>query len=436
MVHSLLDLVHFAGATYSELIGYCLSERIEQHLPGDTLSVASVSDRGGDVKKARDVVIDEDGEDCTNHELNSVLDDVFGDSAKSQQHSGLLAVIIVKAVVHLISLIEADRNCKLLLQQLQQVEGYEEILAFVMKNDTRWEGLLLMLERFVRLEKALMSDFDGAEDLRCHLLMDWPVELQAANNIFQRRFYKRVGGIISCLKPFSIVSRALQDLKRPTASRVPGLLHFIDKTLFDLEIEGEAPKGTAELAGALRVSLTERTSQYLTTVNNCLKAALVDPSQSRHILSFGVSEDLVEQCWAKIVDECVDFHSGLENLPPGIDVRYSCDSDVRNLRSYMNNCNVKVGDNPLEYYRDKKEVSKWCHKALPVVRMLLAIPAGESHCERAFSWAHGFVTRLRTRTGNCTLEMQMVLYDLFKRPGFNWEAFLRKMVELGVLPKP
>lgn len=33
---------------------------------------------------------------------------------------------------------------------------------------------------------------------------------------------------------------------------------------------------------------------------------------------------------------------------------------------------------------------------LPVVPMLLAVPAGESHTERAYSWAHGFVTRLRT----------------------------------------
>jgi len=67
--------------------------------------------------------------------------------------------------------------------------------------------------------------------------------------------------------------------------------------------------------------------------------------------------------------------------------------------------------------------------------MLLAVPAGESHCERAFSWAHGFVTRLCTRILNHVLEMQMVLYDLFKRPDFNWEAFLLKMVAMGVLKK-
>ena len=67
--------------------------------------------------------------------------------------------------------------------------------------------------------------------------------------------------------------------------------------------------------------------------------------------------------------------------------------------------------------------------------MLLAIPGSESHRERAFSWGHGFVTRLRTRTSNSTLEMEMVLYDLFHHPMFNWETFVTEMVTLGVLSK-
>ena len=339
---------------------------------------------------------------------------------------------MVQAVNYVISLIESDRNCKLLLHHLQEQEDYDAVLQFVTKNDTRWEGLQMMLERFVRLKTALMSDFDGAEEMRRHLLEDWPVELRDANDIFQKRFYSRLQGIIDCLKPFSVASRALQDLKRPTASRVPGLLHYIDKKLLDLETNAEM-RGVPELASALRGALNEHTSQYLTSVNNCLKAALVDPTQSRLLSSFDVSDDIIEQCWEKIVDECVDFHSGLEDLPPGVDVRQSCENDVKNLRNYLARCKLAHDDDPLEYYRHSDGVSKWCHKALPVVRMLLAVPAGESHCERAFSWAHGFVTRLRTRTSNHVLEMQMVLYDLFKRPGFNWEAFLLKMVAMGVL---
>jgi hypothetical protein len=55
--------------------------------------------------------------------------------------------------------------------------------------------------------------------------------------------------------------------------------------------------------------------------------------------------------------------------------------------------------------------------------MLLAIPAGESHCERCFSWADGFITKLRNRTGNQALEMQLILYEEFSRPEFQWQTF-------------
>jgi hypothetical protein len=123
-----------------------------------------------------------------------------------------------------------------------------------------------------------------------------------------------------------------------------------------------------------------------------------------------VPAHVIEECWEKIVDECFDFHNS-PDLPPGLDLHSFCKGDVNNLRNYLSACDFPKEGNPLQYYRNSKMLDKWCHKALPVARMLLAIPAGESSCERAFSWAHGFITRLRTRTSNTTLEMQMVLYD-------------------------
>ncbi len=60
--------------------------------------------------------------------------------------------------------------------------------------------------------------------------------------------------------------------------------------------------------------------------------------------------------------------------------------------------------------------------------MLLAIPAGESHCERMFSWADGFVTKLQNRTGNQSLEMQMILYHEFKRANFDWPSFRQEFI--------
>ena len=53
----------------------------------------------------------------------------------------------------------------------------------------------------------------------------------------------------------------------------------------------------------MMTTMTMRTSHFLTTVNNSLKAALVDPSQSRFVGSFGVSDELITECWEKILEE-------------------------------------------------------------------------------------------------------------------------------------
>jgi hypothetical protein len=146
-----------------------------------------------------------------------------------------------------------------------------------------------------------------------------------------------------------------------------------------------------------------------------------------------VAGDLIEDGWKKIGAECADFHN-VGVLPPGLNATEVCSLEVKNLRHFMEQSVEPVDGNPLDYYRaNNTNLAIWCGKGLSVVRMLLAVPAGESHCERASSWAHGFITRLRTRTSHQTLEMEMVLYDLFRQEGFDWEAFLMKISENGSL---
>lgn len=432
MVHHLLDLIRFPGSTFAELIGVCVQDRIASHLPGDTMSVAVVSDRGGDVKKARTAVIDEDGEDCMNHRLNSALNDVFGSSRSAGRHKNLFAVKAAAGISYLISLFESDKNLARFFETLQEEEGFDEILQFVQKNDTRWEGLRSMFERFLRLKAVLRSKFDGADEMRNHIVTEWPVSLDMGVNIFSKSFFVQVGGVVQCLEPFSVASKALQDLKRPTSSRVPGLLDMINNELSDLHSSPIA--GVKELAIALSSALYGQTAEYLSTVNNSVKAALVDPSQSRFVSDFGVPADIIDQCWDAILDECVDFYGGSE--VNGIDIRESLRNDVNFLRQLLGKATTGKSENGLLFYRTMNEKDmRWCARVMPVVRMLLAIPAGESHCERAFSWAHGFITRLRTRTSNVTFEMQMVLYDYFKQSSFDWEMFLHNMVAMDLLPQ-
>jgi hypothetical protein len=113
-------------------------------------------------------------------------------------------------------------------------------------------------------------------------------------------------------------------------------------------------------------------------------------------------------------------------------IRPALENDLAYVRNLLARSQFQKTQSGLLFYRSLSEKDlRWCSKVIPVVRMLLAIPAGESHCERAFSWAHGFITRLRTRTSSITFEMQMVLYDYFKQANFDWETFLHSVVIMG-----
>ena len=123
-----------------------------------------------------------------------------------------------------------------------------------------------------------------------------------------------------------------------------------------------------------------------------------------------------------------------EHIPAHVDLREQSKKDVLALRGFLKAAETSPSDPaPLKFYKTHPSLSKFCGLALGVVRMLLSIPGGESHCERVFSWAGDFVTKKRNRTGNELLEMQMVLYDLFLSPGFKWSKFVIELEESGLL---
>jgi len=418
LIHHVLDLVHFPGTTFSELSAAVIQQRIDNHLPQDVLAAAVVSDCGADVRKTRNDLLNMDGEDCYNHLENSALNDVFG----SDGLKDLKSYKDVLAVSHLISVITSDKNLELFFHRLQKASGFDDVLAFVTRNDTRWEGLMLMLERFVRLQDALLFKSNQAEEMRLLILEDWPVDL--SQDIFQKIFFLRLEGIITILTPFSVASKSVQSLSRPTASQIPGLVHSI-LTQLEKAAKEQTVGGIAELACALSLCVQKRCGHYLTTVNNALKAALVDPSQARFVTSFGVTEKLIEKCWDAIVAEAGNFTSSGDGLFGDVDMDADYAASAKKLRDALQKTDVERNSpDPLSLYRkNNDEFQKHCGFILNVVRMLLSIPGGESHCERVFSWLADIVTKKRTRLGNSMLEMTLILYDVFKMNDFDWDEF-------------
>jgi hypothetical protein len=62
------------------------------------------------------------------------MGDVFG---VTSNYKRLLEVQTIGAIEHAIRVTESDRNCKLLLDRLQEEEDFDHVLFFVSRNDTR-----------------------------------------------------------------------------------------------------------------------------------------------------------------------------------------------------------------------------------------------------------------------------------------------------------
>jgi hAT family C-terminal dimerisation region len=79
---------------------------------------------------------------------------------------------------------------------------------------------------------------------------------------------------------------------------------------------------------------------------------------------------------------------------------------------------------PLKFYRQNSlNCLTYAPLACRVAANLLGIPAGESHSERVFSWAGGFVTKLRNRLSDETLQELVVMYDFFRSNRMPWDEF-------------
>lgn len=417
MVHCVLDVVHFHGSTQSEVIAAVVRGCIEKHLPKDKLVTVVVSDGAGDTKHAREDLLDFDGHDCFNHDLNLSL----GDALKVADE----AAKDFATMEHLIREIESDKNLRIFFDNMQKVAGFEVAQKFVHRNDTRWTGLIDSVAKFLKLGNALRLDDDDAEAARQHILADWPLSLSA--DVFQDTYWQRLKAYHELLVPVSVATKLVQSLSLPTSSRVPKLISDMKNKWTELIKKAKGP--VKAFGSALLDCLSQRCDKYIGSPGNTMKAAALDPSQSRFLHDFGVSKDVIEQSWEAIVKEALDEFNALQ----GMDLEDLEDDtgykvargQVDTLRAFLSRAKTPSdSEDPLQFYRENVSgCTTYAPLACRVATNLLAIPAGESHSERVFSWAGGFVTKLRNRLSDETLQELVFLYDFFRSSLIKWPEF-------------
>jgi hypothetical protein len=417
LLHCVLDVIHFRGSTQSEVIAGVVQGCIEKRLPKDKLVTVVVSDGGADAKHAREDLLEYDGHDCFNHDLNLCLGDalkVAKDAAKD-----------FASMEHLIREIESDKNLRIYFEKMQQIAGFDEVQKFVHRNDTRWTGLADSVAKFLKMRDAFFLE----EAAACNqaIIEDWPVHL--SDDVFQYAFWDRLRGYNDLLIPLCIATKLAQSLSVPTGSRVPKFISDMRGAWKRLSNARGVFAHVKAFGDALMECLSRRCDKYVNRPCNTVKAACLDPSQSRFLLDYGVSQEVIDQSWDAIVcegkDEYLQAQKAAGDNFDEETAEMIVNGQVKILRQFLSKSTVPGdSDDPLVFYRGNMfGCTMYAPLACRVATNLLAIPAGESHSERVWSWAGGFVAKLRNRLADDTLQELVVMYDFFRSKRCLWEEF-------------
>jgi len=177
---------------------------------------------------------------------------------------------------------------------------FEQWFDLELCNDTRWEGICIVLEKLTKCKEALIK---LANDDAFDAILDSRPTSDFPNDMLESSYWARMDAYYAVFVSLRIASREAQSLSHPTASRVLYQISVLKvKLTSDNASDSMAVK---ELKANLLKSLNTRCATYFTDVTNALKAALVDPIHSRHVGSYGVPSALIEKGWTAIVDDAV-----------------------------------------------------------------------------------------------------------------------------------
>ena len=414
LLHGLFGFMAVPGACFAETLHAMIAERTK-HVAAKNQLIASVcSDGGADIQAARELN-EADGIPCANHLLNLAINDVFG-------LVGFAYIADFHGIDYVISAVERDQNLQLFFEQ-QQVEMDGRSLVLLTKNVTRWSSRYNMLERFLSLKAIFLSV--GMKEAVGSICLDTPGNVP--RDLLSKAFFKRLKGYKLALDPVNGMTLALQSLQRPTASRVPGLVSQLHET-WKVLTEGACLESVSQFVGELRSAVNTRLQVLLGKDSTIIAAALVDPAQSRFLANFGLADGVIESGWERIKKEIFDkLVADADPLFAGGEAQ-AAEYQQGLLKNLMQRSTLVFDADPLAFYRTTNLQA--IAPIVPVIKMLLSLPASESDCERAFSWSGNILTKTRNRLGASTLEMVMILYDTIKNFSLpDFEAFIGRLEE-------
>lgn len=406
--HSLpLDLIAIHGGAFGESIAVLIRGRLTMRKLDHVLVASTVSDSGSNCVLAKSLLTEGDEEPCFLHNNDHVVKDTLSD----------MTLAIGKDFSALVSVIGAIRASSQLRAALaERCIGDVPQLELILPSETRWIDYFRALERAQQLASALQSLWeDGNLEAKLGTV---PADFLC------EEFWERIQIYTGILKKFYLVSRNAQALSSPTLACVPRWISELRKTCVRKESDSTV---AAELKEALLSRINERLSVFVKITEgvlpNAIKAALLDPRES-HWMQEELSAESLQVAVDAIVADTVALF-GDEGDPMVALMETTMKGGSTTVLKLLSEAALPHDADALKWWANFSITSDprrtgllqpWCRAA----RMFLAMPAGSSPSEFAFSATTNIVTKKRTLLADETLAMAFTVHHYVKDKAFNF----------------
>jgi hypothetical protein len=349
-MHCDLDYVPTIVSQTGVLLDAVVWGRITNHLGDNTLLSSVVTDNGSNYRSAAKLLCGpEQAFPCMAHTMQLVFSDVQG---KNQQLKDDLNNI--QAIVTTI------RNTQTFRQYLADKQNRNPPLQLVAPVATWWSSTFYMLERFVLLLEPLAM-IATERDL-------W-------GSVFNTTTLDRIRSYVPVLKLLENFTRIAEG-DYVTISLIPNLLHsLINEQLSRCSTDSTVIK---QLKKQIKESIKGRMEWILQGPSLPLLGAALDPRYGH--LSF-IEQEVRDLVWDRLAHE---GYAEMNTTPaedlPSIefdDIKYH----LEKVRKHFEANIAPVSSDPLKFWQDYKPGNV----ILPIVQMVLAIPASSAAVERGFS---------------------------------------------------
>jgi hypothetical protein len=242
---------------------------------------------------------------------------------------------------------------------------------------TRWNSTFFMIQNALKARDTLLDFFKSPI-----FIENFKFTLEKKFSIPDLSLFSRLRSYASVLEPFAIISRWAEGEKYVTLAHVP---QWINDLSIPLQISEDDPIFLSEFKQAMRFAFEKQFQWISECVNLSLKAAALHPLHGH--LSF-LNTELKAKVWQSLEKECTIYYS---NIPSHQKELYlaMCKASLALIRGeFENQANIDAWKSEknfsaLNWWKQQNHVPL----LIPIVKMLLCIPATSAPSERLFSAA-------------------------------------------------